>query len=478
MDQVYRKTKIVCTIGPGTDNDDKLRQLMLSGMNVARLNFSHGTHVSHGKTIDRIKRLREELNLPVAILIDIKGPEIRLKSFAEGQAALVKGQRFVLRTDDVMGDNTQVAVTHARLPQDIRLGDIILIDDGLVSMTVEEVTASSVSCVVNNDGVISDNKSMNVPGVSLSLPFISDKDRDDILFGIQREVDFIAASFTRSAADILQIREILGEQACSSINIIAKIENMQGIENIDEILQVSDGIMVARGDLGVEIPLEDVPVAQKMLIQKACSCGRPVITATQMLESMVSRPRPTRAEVTDVANAIYDGTSAIMLSGETAIGLYPVEALQTMDRIALRTEKDIDYVRRLKQRASNSNPDVTSAISYSACASAHDLGAAAILTVSKSGRTARMISRYRPDCPIIGCTTSESVCRQLSLDWGVLPLVIEEAQDTDELLERAISVSEKAGHLHAGELVVMTAGVPLGISGTTNMMKVQTVGQF
>ena len=476
MNQMYRKTKIVCTMGPSTDDDNVVRQLMLSGMNVARLNFSHGTHESHGKTINRIKQLREELKLPVAIMLDIKGPEIRLKSFAGGQAALVKGQRFALCVNEVLGDDKQVTVSYDRLPQDVCPGDTILIDDGLISMTVEEVTGTCVQCVVDNDGVVSNNKSVNAPGVSLSLPYLSTKDHDDIVFGIQNGVDFIAASFTRNAADIQQIREILSEQSCSTINIIAKIENMQGIENIDEILQVSDGIMIARGDLGVEIPLEEVPVAQKLLIQKACGCGKPVITATQMLDSMATRPRPTRAEVTDVANAVYDGTSAVMLSGETAIGLYPVEALQTMARITLRTERDINYFKRLKQQITESSSDVTSAISYATCTSAHDLGAAAILTLTKSGRTARMISRYRPDCLILGCTTEKSVCRQLSLDWGVLPLVIEEARDTDELLERAVEESKKAGYLCAGELVVLTAGVPLGISGTTNMMKVQTVG--
>ena len=478
MNKVYRKTKIVCTLGPSTEEDDILRQLMLSGMNVARLNFSHGSHESHGKTIGRVKRLREELNLPVAIMQDTKGPEIRLKTFAQGQASLVKGQRFTLCTKPVEGDGERVSITYEQLPRDMHVGDTILVDDGLISMTVQEITDTCIHCVVNNEGVISDNKSVNAPGIPLSMPFVSRKDYEDILFGIQNGVDFVAASFVRDAADILQIRRIFSGQGCSTIDIIAKIENMQGVENIDEILRVSDGIMVARGDLGVEISLEEVPVFQKMLIHKAYSSGKRVITATQMLESMIKNPRPTRAEATDVANAIYDGTSAIMLSGETAAGLYPVEALQTMVRIALRAEKDINYIKRFKERTTDLSPDVTNAISHATCTSAHDLGASAILTVTKGGRTARMISKYRPNCPILCCTTDEGVCRQLNLSWGVLPLMIEEARNTDELLERAVTAGENAGYLHGGELVVMTTGVPLGISGTTNMMKVHVVGHI
>ncbi len=478
MNQVLRKTKIVCTLGPSTNDDAILRQLMLSGMNVARLNFSHGTHETHAETIRRVSRLRQELGLPIAIMLDTKGPEIRLKTFAEGKVTLRKGQTFTLRTDEVEGNEQQVSITFTELPHDVWSGSSILIDDGLVSLTVQEVSDTAIVCMVNNDGVVSDHKGVNVPGAHLSMPFISQKDYDDILFGIEHGVDFVAASFSRTAEDILKIRQIFSQQGCSTINIIAKIENMQGVQNIDDILRVSDGIMVARGDLGVEIPLEEVPVIQKMLIHKAYSSGKQVITATQMLDSMMKNPRPTRAEATDVANAIYDGTSATMLSGETAAGLYPVESLQTMARIALRAEEDINYVKRFKERSSDATPDVTNAISHATCTSAHDLGASAILTVTKGGRTARMISKYRPNCPIICCTTEESVCRQLNLSWGVLPLVIEEAHNTDDLFERAVEAGEKAGYLHHGELVVMTAGVPLGISGTTNLMKVHVVGHI
>lgn len=478
MNQVLRKTKIVCTLGPSTEDDGILRQMMLSGMDVARLNFSHGTHESHAKTIRRVSRLREELGLPIAIMLDTKGPEIRLKTFAKGPVALRKGQDFSLYTRDVPGDEHGVSITYRELPGDVAAGASILIDDGLVSLTVKRVSDQEILCSVDNDGVISDHKGVNVPGVSLSMPFISPKDYEDILFGIQHGVDFVAASFTRSAADISEIRQIFSQQGCTTISIVAKIENMQGVRNIDEILRVSDGIMVARGDLGVEIPLEEVPVIQKMLIHKAYSSGKQVITATQMLDSMIKNPRPTRAEATDVANAIYDGTSATMLSGETAAGLYPVESLQTMARIALRAEADINYIKRFKERSSETVPDVTNAISHATCTSAHDLGAAAILTVTKSGRTARMISKYRPNCPIICCTPCQSVCRRLNMSWGVIPLVIEEAHNTDELFERAVEAGEKAGHLHSGELVVMTAGVPLGISGTTNLMKVHVVGHI
>ncbi len=478
MKELIRKTKIVCTLGPATAEDDVLRRLMLSGMNVARLNFSHGTHETHLETIRRVRRLRGELGLPIAIMLDTKGPEIRLKTFEKGQVTLKKGQTFTLHTKDVPGNQEQVSITYADLPKDVGAGSLILIDDGLVSLTVREVKGSAIVCVVGNDGVISDRKGVNVPGSDLSMPFISEKDDADIRFGIENGVDFIAASFTRSAMDILQIRQIFSEMGCNTINIIAKIENMQGVNNIDEILRVSDGIMVARGDLGVEIPLEEVPVIQKMLIHKAYNSGKQVITATQMLDSMMKNPRPTRAEATDVANAIYDGTSAIMLSGETAAGLYPVEALQTMARIAQCAEEDINYVKRFKERETDSNPDVTNAISHATCTSAHDLGASAILTVTKGGRTARMISKYRPNCPIICCTTEENVQRQLTLSWGVMPLLIEEAHNTDDLFERAVAAGETAGLLHNGELVVMTAGVPLGISGTTNLMKVHVVGHI
>ena len=475
IDMIHRKTKIVCTLGPATEDDAVLRELILSGMNVARLNFSHGTHETHLNNIRRIEAFRRELNLPIAIMLDTKGPEIRLETFENGKVQLKKGQTFTLVTQSVVGNAERASITYPDLPRDIREGTTILIDDGLVEMTVRSLTAGEIVCIVNNDGVISDRKSVNVPDVDLSMPYLSPKDREDIAFGVKNGVDFIAASFTRTAEDILDVRKLFSALGRTNVSIIAKIENMQGVQNIDEILRVSDGIMVARGDLGVEIPLEKVPVIQKMLIHKAYSSGKQVITATQMLDSMMKNPRPTRAEAADVANAIYDGTSAIMLSGETAAGQYPVEAVQTMARIAMCAEADINYRKRFKERDTDLTPDVTNAISHATCTSAHDLGAAAILTVTKGGRTARMISKYRPSCPIICCTTDETVCRQLNLSWGVIPLMIEEA---DDLFERAVEAGEEAGLLHDGELVVMTAGVPLGISGTTNLMKVHVVGHI
>ncbi|MBN1776598.1 MAG: pyruvate kinase [Clostridiales bacterium] len=474
----FIKTKIICTLGPSTADDDTLRELMRAGMHVARLNFSHGTHQSHGATMERVRRLREELDLPVAIMLDTKGPEVRVGAFETGEVALKKGQLFRLCAKSVPGTAQQVSVTWPSLAQDLRVGDAVLLDDGLIAMTVTKIEDGDILCRVENAGVISDHKSVNVPGTPLNIPFLRKQDVLDIRFGLQNHIDFIAASFTRCAEDILEIRKLLGREDGEDPKIIAKIENRQGVDNIDGILRVSDGIMIARGDLGVEIPLEDVPVIQKRLIRKGYSSGRPVITATQMLDSMMHNPRPTRAEATDVANAIYDGTSAIMLSGETAAGKYPVEAVKTMVRIAARTESDIDYVKRFSEREGRRIPDVTNAISHSAVTSAHDLGAAAIIAVTKSGHTARMISKYRPSCPIICCATDEGTRRQLNMSWGVIPLTMEEAYNTDELFERAVEAGEKAGLLHDGEVVVMTAGVPLGVSGTTNLMKVHVVGHI
>lgn len=475
---IQRKTKIVCTLGPSTANDDVLRELMRSGMDVARLNFSHGDHETHLNNINRIRRLSEELNKPIAIMLDTRGPEIRLELFENHKVELKKGQTFTLCTQSILGNEERASITYKELPRDIHEGTTILIDDGLVSMTVRSLSAEEIVCMVNNDGTVSDRKGINVPDADLSMPYLSQKDREDIAFGVRNGVDFVAASFARTAEDMLEVRRLFSQEGRANVNIIAKIENMQGVQNIDEILRVSDGIMVARGDLGVEIPLEQVPVIQKMLIHKAYSSGKPVITATQMLDSMMKTPRPTRAEATDVANAIYDGTSAIMLSGETAAGLYPVEAVRTMASIALCAENDINYGKRFKEREPDPTPDVTNAISHATCTSAHDLGAAAIITVTKGGRTAKMISKYRPECPIICCTTDETVRRQLSLSWGVTPLMIEEAANTDELFELAVQAGEKAGLIHDGELVVMTAGVPLGVSGTTNLMKVHVVGHI
>lgn len=471
-----RKTKIICTLGPSTDDENVLRQLIDNGMNVARFNFSHQSHEQHLQRLEVLRRLREEANQPIAALLDTRGPEVRVKTFKNGRIELVEGQEFVLTTDDIDGDNTRVGITYEGLPRDVKKGDTILIDDGLINMEVISKTDVDIVCRVINGGPLSNSKGINVPGVDLSMPYVSEQDEKDIIFGIENDFDFIAASFVRTAGDILQIRRILEENNCYSINIIAKIENLQGVEHIDEIIQVSDGIMVARGDMGVEIPNEDVPVIQKLIIKKVYEAGKQVITATQMLDSMMKNPRPTRAETTDVANAIYDGTSAIMLSGETAAGKYPVEALKTMVRIAERTEEDIDYRKRFFMRDRKSNPDVTDAISHATCTTALDINAKAIVTVTKSGKTARMISKYRPSCPIVGCTTYPNVCRQLNMSWGVVPLLIEEEQETFDLFENAVHSAQVSGLVNNNELVVITAGVPLGISGTTNMLKVQVVG--
>ena len=473
-----RKTKIICTMGPAVENDQIIRTMMLEGMNVARFNFSHGDHAEQKGRLDRLKRIREELGLPVAALLDTKGPEIRIGRFENGMVELKKGQLFTLTTKEITGNEDQVSISYKELVDDVEEGMMILLDDGLIAMRIENMTATDIICKVINGGTLGDKKGVNIPGAKLSMPFISKKDYDDIIFGIENGFDFIAASFTRTADDILEIRRIFQEQGCNSMNIIAKIENMQGVENIDEIIRVADGIMIARGDMGVEIPLEDVPVIQKMIIKKVCEAGKQVITATQMLDSMMKNPRPTRAEATDVANAIYDGTSAIMLSGETAAGLYPVESLKTMVRIAVRTEKDIDYRKRFKMRETVERPDVTNAISHATCTTATDLGAAAIITVTKSGETVRMISKYRPECPIIGCTTEDYVCRQLNLSWGVSPLLIEEENNTDELFEHSVDAALAADLVKQGDLVVITAGVPLGISGTTNLIKVHVAGHI
>ena len=471
-----RKTKIICTMGPATDDDNILRLLIEGGMNVARINMSHGTHEQQKVRVDKIKKMREELKMPVALLLDTKGPEIRTGKFKNGKELLETGQMFTFTTNDCEGDNKCCSITFKSLPDDLKIGDKILVDDGLIEMVVHNLTRNSIECKVINEGYIASHKGINVPGVSLSLPFISDVDKADIAFGVEQDFDFIAASFTRTPEDILQLRHELALNNCDNMRIIAKIENEEGVKNIDEIIRAADGIMVARGDMGVEIPLEEVPIIQKELIKKSYEAGKQVITATQMLDSMIKNPRPTRAETTDVANAIYDGTSAIMLSGETAAGEYPVESLHTMDIIARRTEKDIDYIGKFRRRDINERPDVTSAISHATCTTAHDLGAVAIMTVSKSGLTAREISKYRPACPIICGTTSPKVRRQMNLSWGVIPIMIEEQSNTDALFEHVVETSQKEGLVKNGDLAVITAGIPLGVSGTTNMLKVHLVG--
>lgn len=474
MEQI-RKTKIICTMGPSTEKEGVLEKLMLAGMNVARFNFSHGDHEEQLGRLTKLREIREKLGLPVAALLDTKGPEIRLREFAEGKVMLVAGQTFTLTTEEVVGDEKRVSISYKNLPKDVSVGTHILIDDGLIAMTVKEVTDQDIICEVINGGKVSNKKGVNVPNVELSMDYISPKDYKDIVFAVKEDFDFIAASFVRTAADVKQLRDILHEHGGDQIKIIAKIENNQGIQNIDQIIDAADGIMVARGDMGVEIPIEEVPIIQKMIIKKAYHAGKVVVTATQMLDSMMSHPRPTRAEATDVANAIYDGTSAIMLSGETAAGDYPVEAVETMVRIALRTEADINYISRLRARNTNEKPSITDAISHTACLMAGDLNATSIVTVTKSGRTARMISKYRPQSPIIGGCMSDKVCRQLNLSWGVIPLKVEEKQDADELFDHVLERSKEAGLIQEGDTVVLTAGVPLGIAGTTNLLKAHIV---
>ena len=437
-----RKTKIVCTLGPSTDNEDVLRQLMHEGMDVARCNFSHGVYEDHKKRMDMVKKIRKEVKKHVAILLDTKGPEVRVKQFKDGKITLKEGQLFTLTSDEVEGTEEKVSITYNRLYEDLENGMTVLIDDGLIEMRVEKVEKANIVCRVINGGVVSNNKGINIPDVDLSMPYLSDKDRDDILFGIAEDVDFIAASFVQKKDDIMQLRRLLDKNGGGNIKIIAKIENRQGVENIDEIIEVSDGIMVARGDMGVEIPYEEVPVLQKMIIKKVYQVGKQVITATQMLESMIKNPRPTRAEATDIANAVYDGTSAIMLSGETAAGAYPVEAVKTMVRIAERTEQDVDYCKRFFNHERKANPDITDAICHATCTTAYDLNAKAIVTVTKSGYSARMISRYRPASEIIGCATSEKVCRQLNMAWGVIPILLKEEKDVFDLFDNAITAAK------------------------------------
>ena len=472
-----RKTKIVCTLGPATDSEEKIKELMLAGMDVARFNFSHGTHEEHLARYQMVCKCREELRLPVGTMLDTKGPEIRLRDFKDGKATLVPGSQFVLCAEEILGDAHRAAITHKELYKDVSPGTRILLDDGLIELKVSEVKGSDILCTVINGGGVSNHKGVNVPGVRLSLPYVSDRDREDILFGVEQGFDFLAASFVRSAKDVMEIRNILDKAGCSTMKICAKIENAEGIENIDSILKVSDSLMIARGDLGVEIPMEEIPILQKKLTKKAYLAGKPVITATQMLDSMIKNPRPTRAEATDVANAIYDGTSCIMLSGETASGKYPVEAVKTMAVIAERTEREIDYRGIFySERDKYSSGDVTNAISHATCTTAYDLGASAIITVTQSGHTARMSSRFRPKIPIIGCTPCKSTYYHLSMSWGVVPVLVDFKDNTDDLFAHAVERSKEEGLISNGDLVIITAGVPIGISGTTNLLKVHVVG--
>ena len=471
-----RKTKIVCTLGPSTDREGVLREMIQAGMNVARFNFSHGTHAEHKARLDALKALREELDAPVAAMLDTKGPEVRLKDFAGGRVHLTAGQEFTLTTVQVEGDAHRCSITYGELPGDVKAGDTILLDDGLVRLTVLETSETEIRCRVENDGDMKNHKGVNVPGVRLNMPYMSQQDRDDLLFGAEQGFDYVAASFVRSAADVRELRHVL-DQAGSRMRIIAKIENQEGVSNLPEILDAADGIMVARGDMGVEIDFAEIPLIQKNMIARCVACGKPVITATQMLDSMMENPRPTRAEITDVANAIYDGTSAIMLSGETAAGRYPVESVKTMDAIARRTESDINHVKRMAQMAGGRNRlSVAAATAHAACTTAQEIGADAILTVSQRGTTARLVSRFHPGTPIIACLLDQQVRRQMALYWGVEPIMMPYASSTDELVDFAVQAAAQAGVVHEGDLVVVTAGVPVGVAGTTNMIRIQQVG--
>ena len=471
-----RKTKIVCTLGPSTDDEKVLEQLMKAGMNVARCNFSHGSHEEHKERMDKVKKIREKCDRPVALLLDTKGPEIRTGNFKDGKVKVKTGQTFTLVADNnILGTEEKTGITFPDLYKDVTPGAVIMIDDGLIEMEVVKIEGTNIVCNVKNDGVISNHKGVNVPDVHISMPYMSEQDKSDILFGIKEDVDYIAASFTRTADDVKELRKFLDDNGGKDINIIAKIENSEGIINVDGIIEEADAVMVARGDMGVELPEEEVPIIQKMIIKKVYEAGKQVIIATQMLESMINNPRPTRAETADVANAIYDGTSAIMLSGETAAGKFPVEAVATMARIAERTEMDVNYKQRFFDNHNNHRSDITEAVCHATCMTAYDLDAKSILTVTKSGRSAKMISKYRPDCMIIAGSTEEKVVRQLNMSWGVSPVLIKEKKHVLELFDYAVEVAKEKGLVETDDIVVITSGVPLGKSGTTNMIKVHTV---
>ena len=469
-----RKTKIICTIGPACENEETLSAMCLAGMNVARLNFSHGTHEEHLQRIHLIRSVREKLNLPIAIMLDTKGPEYRIKTFANGPVTLKDGDPFILTTEDIPGDETRVAVTYANLTQELNPGDTVLINNGLVILKVEEIHGNNVTCRVQNGGVLSDRKSMNFPGKVLQQDFLSEQDKNDLLFGIENGIDFVAASFVSSRSDVQAIRDLLNDNGGKDIDIIAKIENRSGVEHIEEICEVADGIMVARGDLGVEIPFMEVPALQKYLISKCRMLGKRVITATEMLESMIHNPRPTRAEISDVANAVYDGSSAIMLSGETAAGKFPVQAVQTMADTATFTEAGIDYAERFRTMhfAIHNNLD---AVSHATCSMAVDVNAKAIVVNSISGRTARMVSRFRCPVSIIGATTDERAWRKLNMSWGVTPVLMESYSSMDVMFWQDLKIARDILGLEKGDNVVLTGGQINGEPGNTSTIKVEQI---
>jgi pyruvate kinase len=473
-----RKTKIVCTIGPASESLENLKRLMDAGMNVARLNFSHGDFEEHGARVRNIRQASEETGKTVAILLDTKGPEIRTGKLKEEPIELIQDKHIILTTEEILGDAERISVTYKDLPRDVHVGSTILVDDGLIGLLVVDIRGTEIECRIVNGGQLKSKKGVNVPGVKIKLPGITEKDTNDIIFGIQQDVDFIAASFVRKASDVMEIRELLERYGAPHIQIISKIENQEGVENLDEILEVSDGLMVARGDLGVEIPAEEVPIVQKQMIKKCNMVGKPVITATMMLDSMQRNPRPTRAEASDVANAVFDGTDAVMLSGETAAGKYPVESVLTMARIAIRAEDALEYREIFIRTAQAQQTTVTEAISQAVANSALELGAKAILTATESGYTARMVSKYRPKSPIVAVTPNDQVIRRLCLVWGVMPVKGEACKTTDQLFDLAVDSSIKSGLVSLGDIVIITAGVPVGRSGTTNLIKVHHVGEM
>ncbi|WP_042459640.1 pyruvate kinase [Neobacillus dielmonensis] len=477
---MLRKTKIVCTIGPASETVDKLTQLMNAGMNVARLNFSHGDFEEHGSRIKNIREAASANGKNIAILLDTKGPEIRTHNMQNGALELKSGESIIVSMTEVEGTLEKFSITYPGLINDVQVGSKILLDDGLIGLEVTKIDADAgeIHTSILNSGTLKNKKGVNVPGVSVNLPGITEKDKNDILFGIEQGIDFIAASFVRRAKDVLEIRQLLEENNAGHIHIIPKIENQEGVDNIDEILEVSDGLMVARGDLGVEIPAEEVPLVQKLLIKKCNALGKPVITATQMLDSMQRNPRPTRAEASDVANAIFDGTDAIMLSGETAAGLYPVEAVQTMHNIAMRAEQALDHKEILSNRSKNTDHNLTDAVAQSVAHTALNLDVEAIITSTESGHTARMIAKYRPESTIVAVTANEPVYRRLALVWGVVPQLGRVATTTDEMLDIAVEESINSGIVKHGDLVVITGGVPVGETGTTNLMKIHVVGDI
>ena len=470
-----RKTKIICTLGPATDSPDMIRALIRGGMNAARFNFSHGTHEEQLERLNMLTGVRDSMGAPVATILDTKGPEIRVRKFAS-PVTLNAGDEFILTEEDVLGDEHRVSVTYPKLAEEVAPGQQILIDDGLVALSVRELRGAEIICTVVNGGTLSSNKSINIPNVHIHLPALTEQDISDIKFGIEHDFDFVAASFIRQAADVEAIRQVLRENGGERIRIISKIENQEGVDNLEEIINASDGIRVARGDLGVEIPAARVPILQKRMIRDGLRTGKLVITATQMLDSMIRNPRPTRAEVSDVSNAVFDGTSCVMLSGETAAGKYPQEALAAMDSIVREAETSIDYWKRFERRHIDAQASINDAITHSCCLTAMDLKASAILTTTNSGHTARMISRFRPACPIAALTMREQVRRQLALSWGVVPFLTGEVHSTDRIFSLCTEVAQKEGLVQKGDVVVITAGVPLGKSVETNLMKADIIG--